>query len=136
MNTRHSKLINELLNRNMSLEDISNFLKVSQRTVRNDISKINDFLVKYNSSIKKLKDNSYSLTFVNEIDEKIFKNDFYSFDSFNFNEPKDRILYIKLAYLYAENYIKLDDLADEMFISKSTIQNDLKQVKKDLDNYN
>lgn len=136
MNTRHSKLINELLNRNMSLEDISNFLKVSQRTVRNDISKINNFLVKYNSSIKKLKDNSYSLTFVNEIDEKIFKNDFFSFDSFNFNEPKDRILYIKLAYLYAENYIKLDDLADEMFISKSTIQNDLKQVKKDLENYN
>ena len=58
MNTRDSKLINELLNRNMSLEEISNFLKVSQRTVRNDISKINNFLVKYNSSIKKLKDNT------------------------------------------------------------------------------
>lgn len=136
MNTRENKLLKELLNRNMSLEEISNFLKVSQRTVRNDISKINNFLIKYNSSIKKLKDNSYSLTFVNEIDEKIFKNDFFSFNNFNFNEPKDRILYIKLAYLYAENYIKLDDLADEMFISKSTIQNDLKQVKKDLENYN
>lgn len=135
MNTRENKLIKELLNRNMSLKEISNFLNVSERTVRNDISKINNSLIKYNSTIKKLKDNSYSLTFLDEIGEKIFKNDFFSFDNFNFNDPKDRILYIKLAYLYAENYIKLDDLADEMFISKSTIQNDLREVKNFLENY-
>lgn len=34
------------------------------------------------------------------------------------------------------NYIKLATIEDEMFVSKSTIQNDLKEVRKILENYN
>lgn len=42
-----------------------------------------------------------------------------------------------MAYLMkrlplADHYLKLDELAEELFISKSTLQTDLKEVKKRL----
>ncbi|MTE25099.1 HTH domain-containing protein, partial [Microbacterium sp. ZXX196] len=62
----------------------------------------------------------------------------------SFQEGKDEIIptlkggrvhYIINRLLLTDKNLKLEDLADELFISKSTIQNDLKEVKELLKSY-
>ncbi|WP_263348724.1 helix-turn-helix domain-containing protein, partial [Paraclostridium sp. AKS81] len=50
----------------------------------------------------------------------------------------DRISYIlkKIILLYNGDTLKIENLADEMYVSLSTIKNDLKEVKKILKMYN
>src|SRR5699024_4799891 len=49
--------------------------------------------------------------------------------------PEERITYLIKRLLLIDDYIKLDDLADEMYVSKSTIQNDLIPVRNILSAY-
>ncbi|NRK74133.1 PRD domain-containing protein, partial [Salmonella enterica subsp. enterica serovar Typhi] len=49
--------------------------------------------------------------------------------------PEDRVTYIIIRFLLNDHYLKLDDLADELFVSKSTIQQDIKNVKEILQKY-
>lgn len=49
--------------------------------------------------------------------------------------PNERILYLLKRLLLTEEYVKLEDLAAEMYISKSTVQNDMRDVKKRLKPY-
>ena len=50
----------------------------------------------------------------------------------------DRVEYIlkKILLLYKDKTLKIESLADEMYVSLSTIKNDLKEVKVILENYN
>lgn len=41
----------------------------------------------------------------------------------------DRVNYILHRLLYAKEFVKLDDLADELFVSRTTMTSDMKQVK-------
>lgn len=41
----------------------------------------------------------------------------------------DRISYLLRRLLLSEDYMKLDELAEELFVSESTVKNDLKAVK-------
>src|SRR5690625_5588918 len=43
---------------------------------------------------------------------------------------QERITYLIKRLLLHDTYIKMDDLADEIYVSKSTIENDLIDVKK------
>lgn len=45
------------------------------------------------------------------------------------NTAQERVNYILHRLLYAEGFIKLDDLADELFVSRTTMTADMKQVK-------
>lgn len=47
----------------------------------------------------------------------------------------DRVNYIIRLLLTAEDYMKVDDLADQIFVSRSTLNVDLKQVRKALQKY-
>ncbi|KIL50029.1 helix-turn-helix domain-containing protein [Jeotgalibacillus soli] len=42
----------------------------------------------------------------------------------------ERVHYLIYRLSLAEGYLKIEELADELFISKSTIQNNLRDVKK------
>lgn len=42
---------------------------------------------------------------------------------------QDRVNYILHRLLYAKEFIKLDDLSDELFVSRTTMTSDMKQVK-------
>lgn len=46
-----------------------------------------------------------------------------------------RVSYILDRLLYAEGFLKLDDLCDELYISRTTMTGDMKQVKKILQQY-
>ena len=49
--------------------------------------------------------------------------------------PEERASHIIRRLLLSDGYLKLEDLADEIYVSKSTLQNDLKLVKHRLAKY-
>lgn len=135
MNDRQKNILKELINKEYKLVELADIFGVSDRTIRNDIKSLNEFLKKYDSEII-IKDRKCIFLTSNNFFVTKLKKDLIYPKKYNFNEPKDRIVYLKLKYLFADNYIKLDEIIDELFVSKSTIQNDLIEVKNDLSNYN
>lgn len=53
-----------------------------------------------------------------------------------FNSLDDRIKYILQKLLYSQDYVILDDLANEVFVSRNTLQNYIKPIKEILETYN
>lgn len=45
-------------------------------------------------------------------------------------QPEDRVAYLLKRLLLSDDYIKLDGLAEELFVSESTVENDLKAVRQ------
>ncbi|WP_343838173.1 BglG family transcription antiterminator [Salinibacillus aidingensis] len=118
---------------------LANINQVSSRTTREDIKKLNEILSEHGSSINSVMGKGYELTihhenkFLQYLDSELSDNAYE-----NNNIPRsreDRIVYLIKRLLLSEGYVKLEDLADEIYVSKSTIQNDLKDVKKILSEY-
>lgn len=110
-------------------------VKVTTRTVRNDIKELQTIVEKHGASIQSVRGSGYKLLIRNE---QPFKN--WLQDNFQQNStvpifPGERLDYLMKRMLLADGYLKLDDLAEELFISKSTLQSDLKEVKKRLRPY-
>lgn len=142
-NKRLVKILKLLLNSKNSLtgEEISRLIGVSSRTIRTDIKNLNDLLKENGGIINSDKSKGYSL----EIKDK------NAFNKFQINEeednhplevkvstPEERISYIITKLLFNalnDEQITQMDLADEMFISLSTLKNDLKEVEKKLAKY-
>ncbi|MFL8887064.1 BglG family transcription antiterminator [Helcococcus kunzii] len=133
---RQKNIIKDLKYSKMSIKEISEKQNVTERTIRNDIKAINEELRPFESELLKNKDGNYFL-FIN--DGKIFnefeKQELLNFE-FDFSEPRDRITYISLRYLFSAKYIKSEEFLDEMFISRSSMQNDMKDVRELLAKYN
>ncbi|MFL8905890.1 BglG family transcription antiterminator [Helcococcus kunzii] len=133
---RQKNIIKDLKYSKMSIKEISEKQNVTERTIRNDIKAINEELRPFESELLKNKDGNYFL-FIN--DGKIFnefeKQELLNFE-FDFSEPRDRIAYISLRYLFSAKYIKSEKFLDEMFISRSSMQNDMKDVRELLAKYN
>ncbi|MBT2758206.1 transcription antiterminator [Mesobacillus foraminis] len=120
-------------------EYLANFIQVSSRTIRNEIKELETLLAANGGVLKSIRGTGYQLAVTDE-------NKFRSFLQANLDEtgpgeqaaptmPEERVHFLIKRLLLAEGYIKIDDLADEMFVSKSTIQNDLRDVKKILEKY-
>lgn len=112
---------------------------VSTRTIRDDVKKLNSILSTYPFEILSKKGFGYKLKIRNKRElHQFFKmvNIYLSDNKINPVTPDERARYIVKRLLYSEGSIKLEKLMDELFVSESTIKNDLKEVKKILNKYN
>lgn len=129
MNTRALNIIRILLN---SAEPVSSIalskeIGCSTKTIQNEVKDINKELK--NGEIVSIRGVGYKLEGnIDDIDLKT--NDLYDYD---------RVEYIikKIVNISAtdNDAIKLDDLADSMYVSLSTVKNDLKEVKNILQEF-
>ncbi|WP_025722213.1 BglG family transcription antiterminator [Paenibacillus polymyxa] len=120
-------------------EHLANALKVSSRTIRTDLKELGALLSKHGAAVKSLKGTGYKL----EVrDEQAFhhllkqlKDDENNvpYPLANSSEARNRFLMKKL--LLTNAYVKLDDLAEILYVSRSTLQNDLKELRKLLATY-
>jgi lichenan operon transcriptional antiterminator len=115
-------------------------LGVSDRTIRNEIKAILPECTGLGISIQSIRGKGYLLQV---LDEAKFKSKMSQLksktkveDSHNFSNQNDRVIYILKRLLLDKGPIKLESFEDEMFVSKSTIQHDLKLVKEMLLKYN
>lgn len=138
LSERCGEILDILINKNepITIDSISEKLKVSNRTVRNDLIKIEEYLelTKQGKIIKKprvgvwIKVSSEGKRFLRNI---IVKTKGY-IEPFS---PEKRQLYIIKRLLQSNDSITMQLLADELYVSRVTIYKDLEDVEKWLDKY-
>lgn len=133
MNQRQKNIIRELATfENNTIANIATMMSVSYRTIQNDIKQINEIIKKYHVQIikdsnKGIKLDSQSLsdfnTLLNQLENEI-------------NENNQLIYKLLERFITAHNYIKIDELDYEFFISKKVLNNSVAEMKKILNQYN
>lgn len=123
-------------NRTVEGTEICMQLGISTRTLRNDIKTINSERHKNGFNIDTLHRKGYILSVEDEGKFHHFIHNQMRETTHNQtlipNNQEDRIHYIIRKLLVSEEYIKADDLSDEMFISRATLNNDMKLVRERL----
>lgn len=115
---------------------LANLNQVTVRTIREDVKQLDAILTGHGARIDSLMGKGYRLVINDE-------RSFHHFLNANFGEsgqmipetPEERVSYMIRRLLLNNGYVKLEHLADEMYVSKSTVQNDLKPVKEQLGKY-
>ena len=119
------------------IKDIASTINVSERTIRTDISNLNDYLINKNAKIKLIRQKGYILDCEDE--KKII--DWWG----NFNKTegysllgslKERQNYLFALLLNEQKYYSVYELMEHLCISKNTLYMYLKNIRKTLSNYN
>lgn len=105
-------------------KELSLQLGVSERTIRSDISEINNVMKPFHIQIKALHGKGYSL----EVEDRSAFHELF-FEKENFQTKEDRIKYLILKLIRSEDWCDLGMLEDDIFVSRTTLENDLKIVK-------
>ena len=108
--------------------------QVSSRTIREDVKALDSLLIEHGAYIDSIMGQGYKLGIM---EEQLFRGylkmlamEDAELETIIPKMPEERIAYLMKRFLLSDGYIKLEELADEMYISKSTLQNDLGHVKK------
>ncbi|MFT0801799.1 BglG family transcription antiterminator [Bacillus swezeyi] len=137
LNARLKLILGELMTAETPLTStyLANGLNVTSRTIRSDVKELDHLLSKNGAAVQSIRGTGYQLSIQNDrLFRQLLQNTFQ--DEFsNPVFPDERILYLLKRLLLTDEYLKLEDLADEMFISKSTVQNDMRDVRKRLKPY-
>ena len=120
-----------------TIKELTNSFHVTDRTIRTDIQAINLEIAKYECEILLKRKSGYYLMSYNKDKFKELQNQIEKQTNvLTFNSLDDRIKYILQKLLYSQDYVILDDLANEVFVSRNTLQNYIKPIKETLDTYN
>ena len=129
MNKRTLSIIQELceISHLVTINDLSKEYNVSQRTIRNDLTSINDILrenglkeIELKSGGTIVRDNSF-------VDIRFFMTDQ---DLYAYKLSKnERVAVASVLLINTSKYITLSTIADHLFVSRATIINDLTEIK-------
>lgn len=129
MNKRTISIIYELCKPNTSdsIKSLAEQFQVSQRTIRNDLNVIGDVLKQNNLSNLELK--SGGIICCGEDFEKILSvvsdGDFYAYKL----SKSERVKIAASFIVSSSEYITLSAIADNLFVSRATVINDLDRIK-------
>lgn len=127
LSLRQRKILNLVQNHTSHItgQALARQLDVSVRTIRNDIVEINRALASYDASISAEKSKGYYLKCSSPITfQELFKTD----DLLLTRE--DRIRYLIFQLCLTEVPLNQYDLEDEMYVSKTTLENDIASLKR------
>ncbi len=142
MNTRNTRLqliIQQLLASDdlLTSSELALHLHVSSKTIRTDIKELNKLLNDDIAYIESHRGKGYRINVINEDRFKLFLHKVIEENNqVAPTEPEGRIQFLMEKLLLQSSYIKMDVLAEELFISRSTLQSDLKTVREILERYN
>lgn len=138
MKEERVKLILESLSENyISSNVLASQIGVSSKTIRNEIKEINGILQHHGAVIQAKPKKGIAL---NIIDEKTY---IQFMNSLSVKQPQDipatfeqRVQYLIEYLLNAQQWTKIEYLADKLFVSRSILSQTLKEVRKRLKEYN
>lgn len=107
---------------------------ISTRTLRNDIQYMNQTLQPYQLQIIRKRNAGYRLEGEQQQITKILA-DLATSDEDQLDSADRRINHLITKMLYTNQYLSMDDLADEVFVSTNTITNYLKTIRIILQQY-
>lgn len=140
-NLRLNKIIKILLESNKVVtgDQLCTTVGVSSRTIRSDIKELNDTLKGHGAAILSEKGKGYILEITNkEKFKEIYSNEKEKDNYINLiSESRAEYIIIKLLLneIKGIDAITQIDLADELFISLSSLKNDIKLAKINLENF-
>lgn len=136
LHKKQSLLLQKLLEENKPITStqLSIIIGMSVRTIKTYIKEINEKIMPYGVSICSKARNGYWL----EIKDNADLNQIYALIDKQTNTKYDetpkynyeRINYIIKKLLVVDYHIKMEDLMDEIYVSRSTLTCDLKEVRK------
>ncbi|EPJ5853420.1 BglG family transcription antiterminator [Klebsiella aerogenes] len=133
-NQRLAQLFTLLRNETLPQDELAQRLSVSTRTVRADITALNALLAQYGAQFTLNRGSGYQL----KIDDRS------RFQALEETAPKtqhvprtaqERIHFLLVRFLTSAFSIKLENLADEWFVSRATLQNDMVEVRERFQRY-
>lgn len=115
---------------------LSKTLGVSKKTIQNDIKALNDVVQGYGAVIESQRGKGYELKVREKEVFEAFCRGAFNEDHKNVPDTHEgRVSYILTRLLTARGYLKLDDFADELYVSKSTVHLIMKDVTDILGRY-
>lgn len=140
LDSRLSSILRELMTAETPITGkyLASINQVTTRTTRDDIKHLDATLKDHGASIQSIMGQGYELTILDDQKYRKFLQEHVDVNKETKTVPRtpeERISYMIRRLLLFDGYCKLEDLADELYVSRSTVQNDLKEVKKILNNY-
>ncbi len=106
-------------------DDLAGYLRVSSRTIRNDITELNDVLERYGIQIISKRSIGYRLESENpEALQRLNQA------SSSFLSRDERVRHMVFKLCLSGEPLDLYDLEDEMFVSRTTLEHDLYALRK------
>ncbi|WP_312097700.1 BglG family transcription antiterminator [Niallia sp.] len=135
MNDRQKALLQTLLSKEgetWNIVDLSERLACSEKTVRNDLNKMEQLLTHFPSAkLKRQPGIGITLEIDREDRTTLLQQQFFH----NHKAMEERIIEIAYLLLVSENPVTLQSLAERYFVPKATIKNELEFVEKWLVDY-
>lgn len=133
-NQRLAQLFEVLQRETLPQDELARRFAVSTRTVRTDISALNSLLVDHGVQLVLNRGAGYQL----KIEDRARYERLCGEQPAHLRVPRtsgERIHYLLTRFLTSAFSLKLEDLADEWFISRATLQNDMAEVREHLARY-
>ncbi|MCQ4795029.1 PTS sugar transporter subunit IIA [Anaerofustis stercorihominis] len=111
--------------------ELSNKLGVSDRTIRNDVGILNYVLEQYNCQVISKRGKGYIL----KSENKELLNSILSQYSGYKNQKKERVYDIIIMLLCEKNNVDLYEIEDSLFISRTTLENEIQNIKEMLKSF-
>lgn len=129
---RAKEILNILLTKDTAITGsrLADLLQVSNRTIRSDIASINAQLNQDGVEVKSCNPHGYYIedndkTLLRMILEEQVENDEVDYIP---DTPNERLIYILLRLLKEDDYCSMNDIADDIFISKPTVNADIRRL--------
>lgn len=133
MNSRAMQILKQLKEEEyVSISTLSFSLSVSERTVRNDIKELKAILDPQIAAIGYKKGFGYHLDVYREEE---FNRLMHCSKFLNYESGR-RKFYILEQILFSEKALRIDDFCEKLYVSRSTLNQDLKDLKRFLLDYN
>lgn len=132
---RLAQLFELLQNETLPQDELARRLSVSTRTVRTDITALNDLLAGHGAQFILNRGAGYQL----KIDDEARYQALRQQPSRQLRIPRtspERVHYLVVRFLTSAFSLKLEDLAEEWFVSRATLQSDMAEVREWLNRYN
>lgn len=131
MKKRSEEILQSLVRnkKNNSIETLKKRYKISERTIRNDLAEINEFLKNLHMSGIYFDVDGF-LNTGPDFDSMIVERELINLDTYIYKlSPLERRIYISLLLLWNNKYLVMKNIADELYVSRVTILNDFDVIK-------
>lgn len=134
---RMKKIIIELSDREyVTAADLAKILNLNEKTVRTTIGKMRGSIEEYGIEIESKTRKGYRLVIMDEKQYQEFINDDEFLAKTDIpNSSKEREEWLLDYLLKQHKFVRIDDLSETLFVSRSTITNDLRKVEDILKTY-
>lgn len=109
---------------------------INKKNIIEIIKQLPTIIEPYGMILESKKGKGYRILITNENQLSLYEHDkIRKLKNPNLPNNKERVNYIILKFIQQIDYVKIDDLVEELFVSRTTLKSLMKDVKKELKKY-